>query len=180
MGGQFPKAPYGEAITFRYLHTWTLFSHYFEQCFHSIPFLGALNLQFYILSYPNYGEDFFFSSIEYFSSKKLFMGYLTSPSWLHWLTKWWLLGWSGLTSSVIFSSHGSLALLLCYLPPACFSTTKGWLRLGSVKTATRDQGKLRARETSARVSICRDKTIRVRWESSALESGLLLQAAGKA
>lgn len=150
---------------------WTMFS------FHS--FSGSPKPAILHSFLPKLRWGFFFSSIEYFSSKKLFMGYLTSPSWLHWLTKWWLLGWSGLTSSVIFSSHGSLALLLCYLPPACFSTTKGWLRLGSVKTATRDQGKLRARETSAQVSICRDNTIRVRWECSALESGLL-RAAGKA
>lgn len=85
MGGQFPESPYSETITFRYLIHAPCFLIILSDVFTS--FLAwALNLQFYIVSYPNYGGNFFFL-IEYFSSKKLFMEYLTGPSWLHWLTK---------------------------------------------------------------------------------------------
>lgn len=84
MGGQFPESPYSETIPFRYLIHAPCSLIILSDVF--ISFLAwALNLQYYILSYPNYGGNFFFL-VEYFSSKKLFMGYLTRPSWLHWLT----------------------------------------------------------------------------------------------
>lgn len=58
MGGQFPESPYTETITFRYLIHAPCFLIILNDVF--ISFLAwALNLQFYILSYPNYGGNFF-------------------------------------------------------------------------------------------------------------------------